>query len=117
MADQSANPIRGTVPIEIDGVTYPMRLTWHGIAQIRQLYPDGYDLMDMQTLATIMAICLPNTEEMSPEWVMDRAPPIEPTIEKVSDMINYAWFGAKKEPEVTEPEAEENPPKKVARKG
>lgn len=116
MSDQTANPVRGTVPIEIDGVTYIMRLTWHGVAQIRELYPDGYDLMDMKTLATIMAICLPDQKDVSAEWVMDRAPPIEPSIEKVSDMINYAWFGTKEPPEVKAPEAEENPPKKTAKK-
>jgi hypothetical protein len=117
LSDQSVNPVRGTVPIEIGGVTYIMRLNWHGIAQIRQLYPDGYDLMDMPTLAKLICVALPDHPDVTPEWIMDQGPPIEPTIELVSDMISYAWFGSKNPQEVKEPEAEENPPKKAAKKG
>ena len=116
MADKSENPIRGTTPIEIGGVTYVMRLNWHGIAQIREMWPDGYDLMDVKTLATIISLALPKHEEMTPERIMEEAPAIEPTIEKVSDMINYSWFGSKIEPEKPEIQ-EENPPKKAATKG
>jgi hypothetical protein len=60
LADKAENPIRGTTPIEIGGVTYVMRLNWHGIAQIREMWPDGYDLMDVKTLATIISLALPN---------------------------------------------------------
>ena len=115
MADKAENPIRGTTPIEINGVTYVMRLNWHGIAQIREMWPDGYDLMDVKTLATIISLALPNHEDMTPERIMDEAPAIEPAIEKVSDMINYCWFGSKVEPPKQEIQ-EENPQKKAATK-
>jgi hypothetical protein len=116
VSDQTANPVRGTVPIEIDGVTYIMRLNWHGVAQIREIYPDGYDLMDMKTLATVMSVCLPNNPDMTPERIMDAGPPIETSIEKVTDVINYSWFGSKSPPENIEKAPEENPPKKTAKK-
>ncbi len=112
MPDKTANPARGTVPIEIGDKTYIMRLTWHGVAQIRELYPDGYDLMDLKTLATMISICLKD-ETMTPEQIMDESPAIEPAIERVSEMINYSWFGMPKEPEKKEA-AEANPPKKAA---
>ena len=117
MPDKTDNPVRGTVPVEIGGVTYVMRLNWHGIAQIRELYPDGYDLMDVKTLATIMSICLPNNPEMTVDRIMDESPPIEPSIESVSNMINYSWFGSKVEPEKPEKREEENPQKKAANGG
>jgi len=118
LPDKTDNPVRGTVPIEIGGATYVMRLNWHGIAQIRELYPDGYDLMDVKTLATIISICLHGHDDMTPDRIMDEAPAIEPAIEKVSDMINYSWFGAKLPPEKEQKEPEaENPPRKAATKG
>jgi hypothetical protein len=117
LPDKTDNPVRGTVPIEIGGVTYIMRLNWHGIAQIRELYPDGYDLMDVKTLATIMSICLPGNPDMTADKIMDEAPAIEPSIEKVSDMINYSWFGAKVPDNTEKKEEPENPPIKAATKG
>lgn len=118
MAEVSANPLRGTVPIVINDETYTMRLNWHGIAQIRRLYPNGYDLSDPEHLSVIISIAMSEAHpDMTPDMVMDLSPPIESAIDAVTDLINYAWWGSKKQPErKVEEEAEpvENPPKMKA---
>jgi hypothetical protein len=110
------NPIAGTVPFEIDGTTYTMRLTWHGVAQVRRAYPDGYNLADPEHLAVIMSIAMnAKHPEMTADRIMDLSPPLETAIEAVSTLINYSWWGQKTPPERKEEgEPEKNPRKTKA---
>ena len=72
------NPSRGVVHLEIYGKTYEMRLDWHGIAQVRRSYPEGYDLMNPEHLAVIMAVAMAKKHpEMTPDVIMDLGPPLE----------------------------------------
>ena len=107
------NPVRGTVRIDIDGETYTMRLNWHGIAQVRQSYPDGYNLADPRHLSVIMSIAMAERHpEMTPDRIMDLSPPLEHAISAVGDMINYSWWGQKDMPEEKDKEEDksaENP--------
>lgn len=104
------NPVRGTVPFQIDGRTFTMRLTWHGVAQVRRLYPDGYNLADPEHLAVIMSVAMQaNHPEMTPDAIMDLSPPLERAIEAVSDLVNYSWWGTKTPPERKEEAETENP--------
>lgn len=112
------NPVRGIVNIEIEGETYEMRLTWHGVAQVRHIYPDGYNLADPNHLAVIMSIAMGHKHpDMSPDRIMDLSPPLETAISAVSTMIDYAWWGKKGEAEdkVKEEESAENPPTRLSK--
>lgn len=111
------NPIRGTVQLDIEGTTYTMRLNWHGVAQIRRAYPDGYNLADPEHLSVIMSIAMAEKHpDMTPDRIMDLSPPLETAIEAVSDLVNYSWWGQKTAPERKEEEgkSDENPRKKKA---
>ena len=120
MTTLPSNPPRGTVFVEIDGKSYQMRLNWHGIAQIRRSYPEGYNLTDPEHLAVIMAVAMAHKHpEMTPDVIMDLSPPLEKAIDAVTDLINFSWWGAKTPPERKEKEEAaseeaENPRKKKA---
>lgn len=109
------NPEAGVVNFRIGDETFTMRLNWHGIAQIRRAYPEGYNLADPEHLAVIMSIAMSTKHpDMTPDRIMDLSPPLEKAIESVSDMINFSWWGQKTPPERKEEEvkAEQNPRKK-----
>ena len=111
------NETKGIVHLRIGDKTYEMRLNWHGIAQVRRAYPDGYNLTDPEHLAVIMAVAMAAKHpEMTPDAIMDLSPPLERAIDAVTDLINYSWWGAKTPPERKEEadKAEENPRKKKA---
>lgn len=104
------NPVRGTITIDIDGKTYTMRLDWHGVAQVRRAFPDGYNLSDPEHLSVIMSVAMAKYHpEMNPDAIMDMSPPLELAIQSVTDMINYSWWGAKNAPESKEGQEEESP--------
>lgn len=120
MAPLPSNPTKGTVVITIDDRDYTMRLNWHGIAQIRRSYPEGYNLTDPEHLSVIMAVAMAEKHpEMTPDVIMDLSPPLEKAIDAVTDLINFSWWGAKTPPERKEKEEAaseeaENPRKKKA---
>ena len=120
MTPLPANPTKGVTVITIDDQNYTMRLNWHGIAQIRRAYPEGYNLTDPEHLSVIMAVAMAEKHpEMTPDVIMDLSPPLEMAIDAVTDMINFSWWGSKTPPERKDekeaaPEEAENPRKKRA---
>jgi hypothetical protein len=103
------NPTRGTVTHEIDGIPYTMRLDWNAVAEIREKFPDGYNLTNPSHLSVVMAVAMAGRHpDMTPERIMEMSPPLAPAIEAVTDAINYCWFGAKDPPAKVEDPG--NPP-------
>jgi hypothetical protein len=112
-----ANHLAGKVEITLDGNTHTLRYDWNGIAELTRLYPDGYNLMDPQQLATIIAVGLKHEmPDLTPQQIMDMSPPIIDTMEAVGSAINCAYFGTPKAPAPEEKAEDENPQKKAAKR-
>jgi hypothetical protein len=110
-----SNNLAGLSDITLGDKTHTLRFDWNGIAELTQLFPDGYNLMDPKHLSQILAIGLRHEmADITADQVMGMSPPIIPTMESVGAAINCAYFGTSKAPEVED--KPENPQKRPVAK-
>jgi len=94
------NPITGEQDVEIGGERYSIRYTWQALSEVMSRYGENPNLFDPVTVAGVAAAGI---RGMTPEKIMEAAPPLIPFTHKVQAALQWAYFGPGAVPEA-EPE-------------
>ena len=86
--------ITGLKETTINGKSYSLRYTWAVLAEVAEKYGDSPNLFQPETVAFVGSVGMrENHPEMTPEKLMELAPPLIPFANDVQQALQWAYFG------------------------